>query len=416
MDKLKNKVFWVIFLILTIFTASVLCSYNAQQYNRERMAIVRNFTDVERIGKRQENPFGNAMPPNADGENLTQKPDMPELENIRYMDNTVYTVTLDDNNSVSDIINHSDNEKTEEEITEIAKDILAEKRESKIGNLYFCKYSYKLNDKTLVIIDNSNANSELLITLLISLGILLVLELFILFVSTKLTNWIIKPVQESFDKQKQFIADASHELKTPLAVIMASSEALESNPDEKKWLANIRSESDRMNKLITDLLELAKSEETDDKSEFALGNLSKTVEMSVLTFEGLMFEKGITLDYFIDDNIELDMNAYKIKQLMSILLDNAVKHSESGGKITVELKKDKDIVLSVSNLGEGIPKGDEEKIFERFYRADESRNRDENRYGLGLAIAKNIALSHNATITAFSENGKTTFKTVFKKA
>ena len=227
--------------------------------------------------------------------------------------------------------------------------------------------------------------------------------------------WIAKPVAESFDKQKQFIADASHELKTPLAVIMASSDALEANPNETKWLGNIKSEADRMNKLISDLLELAKSEEIDDTSQFEIANLSKLVEKSCLTFEGVMFEKGAELKYDIDENIEHSVNPYKIKQLMAILLDNAVKHSESGGEITVSLKNEKDIILTVSNLGEGIPKGEEEKIFERFYRADESRNRNENRYGLGLAIAKNIAENHNAGISAKSENGKTTFKVIFKK-
>ena len=419
MDKLKNKVFWVIFLILTIFTTSVLGFYNAQSYNRERIQIVRNLNQIEKFGRQEDAPFGN-MPPNTNSENAPEKtddekPEMPELENIRYMDNTVYTVTLTDDSTVSEVINHSSNGETDEEIQEIANGILAQNKQSKIGNLYFCKYSYTIKNNTLTIVDNSETNSNLLITIIISLGILLLLELLILFISTKLTNWIIKPVQESFDKQKQFIADASHELKTPLAVIMASSEALESNPgEEEKWLANIKSESDRMNKLISDLLDLAKSEAVDDKSEFAVGNLSKTVETSVLTLEGLMFEKGITLDYDIDDNIEMNMNSYKIKQLISILLDNAIKHSEKGGEIQVNLKKDKDIVLTVSNFGEGIPKGEEEKIFERFYRADEARNRNENRYGLGLAIAKNIVLSHGGTISASSENGKTTFKTVFK--
>ena len=405
MDKLKNKVFWVIFLILTIFTTSVVVAYNAQQYNGERLETIRNFNQIERMDKREDFPEGNAPP---------RMPDEKEIKNIRYIDNTVYTVFLNDDKSIKEIVNHSNDDKTDDEISEVAESILAENRESKIGNLFTCKYSYSISNNTLVIIDNENTNSTLLITLLISLGILLLLELLILFISTKITNWIIKPVQESFDKQKQFIADASHELKTPLAVIMASSEALESNPNETKWLENIKSESDRMNKLISDLLDLAKSEETDDKSEFAAGNLSKVVEKSVLTFEGIMFEKGIILEDSIEENIELNMNEYKIRQLVSILLDNAIKHSESGGKITVNLKKDKDIVLTVSNLGEGIPKGEEEKIFERFYRADESRNRNENRYGLGLAIAKNIALSHNGTISASSENGVTTFKTVFK--
>ncbi|MBE6741408.1 MAG: HAMP domain-containing histidine kinase [Ruminococcaceae bacterium] len=408
MDKLRKKVFWVIFLILTIFTTSVFAVYNVQQYNGERLEIVRNFTQIERVGKRVDFPDGNEPP------QMPDEPEQRDFKNIRYMDNTVYTVLLNDDNSVSEIVNHSSDDKTDEEIEEIANDILAENRESKIGNLYTCKYSYSISNSTLVIIDNENTNSVLLKTLLISFALLIALELLILLISLKITKWIIKPVEESFEKQKQFIADASHELKTPLAVIMASSEALESNPSETKWLENIKSESDRMNKLISDLLELAKSESVDDRSEFKTGNISKTVEKSVLTFEGIMFEKGITLDYSIDENIEIEMNEYKIQQLVSILLDNAIKHSDKNGKINVNLKKDRDIVLIVSNTGEGIPKGDEEKIFERFYRADESRNRNENRYGLGLAIAKNIALSHNAEISAASDNGTTTFKVVFK--
>ena len=420
MEKLKNKVFWVIFLILTIFTAGVLGAYNAQVYNRERTAIVHNFDQVEKFGKEGEAPFDKTPIPDANSGEAPSKPkdeELPQkedLNNIRYMDRVVYTVVLNDDNSIEAIINHSSKDITDDEIESIANNVLAENRQSKVGNLYVCDYSYSINNNSLVIIDNENTNKLLLNTLLISAGILLVLELLILLISIKITNWIIKPVQESFDKQKQFIADASHELKTPLAVIMASSEALEGNPSETKWLANIKSESDRMNKLISDLLDLAKSEAIDDKSEFAIGNLSKTVEMSVLTFEGIMFEKGIALDYDIEDNIELEMNVYKIKQLISILIDNAIKHSESSGKITVKLKKEKDIILTVSNLGEGIPKGEEEKIFERFYRADEARNRDENRYGLGLAIAKNIALSHNASITASSDNGTTKFIIVFR--
>lgn len=417
MDKLKNKVFWVIFLILTVFTTSVLGFYNAQIYNRERTDVRRIISQVEKFDGKNEQ-FENSPPANSDNMPEPFENDSFEkrdMKNIRFMDNTIYTVYLNDDKSISDIINHSSNDITDDDIEEIAEIIIAENKESKIGNLYFTKYSYSICNNTLTIRDNSDVNSNLLLTLIISIGILLVLELLILFISTRITNWIIKPVQESFDKQKQFIADASHELKTPLAVIMASSDALESNPDEKKWLENIKSESDRMNKLISDLLDLAKSDAFDDKSEFALGNLSKTIEKSVLTFEGIMFEKGIALEDYIEENIELEMNEYKIRQLVSILIDNAIKHSESGATIRVSLKKEKDIVFTVSNEGEGIPAGEEEKIFERFYRADESRNRNENRYGLGLAIAKNIAISHNAVICARSENGVTTFKTVFKK-
>ena len=291
MGKLKSKVFWVVFLILTVFTTSVLCFYNAQLYSSERSEINRNLSQAEKIGEERIFPFGNS----------DFIPD-DDFGNIRYMDKVVYTVLLNNDNSVAGIISHSDEEIDSDAISEIITEVTENGVQHKIGSLYSCRYSYSASDNAIVIIDNENTNSLLLGTLLISISLLILLELIIFLISRKITSWIIKPVEESFDKQKQFIADASHELKTPLAVIMASCDALESNPDEAKWLENIKSESDRMNKLISDLLELAKSEAVDDRSEFIVGNLSKTVEKSVLTFEGIMFEKGITLDYSIEDN------------------------------------------------------------------------------------------------------------------
>lgn len=408
MKKLKNKVFIVIFLILTVFTTGIFCVYNAQLYNQERKSVERSLNQTIQMS------FG-GLPPSQDNEFKQRK--LSDFGDIRFMDSTVYTIILDSNNNIVKIINHSSNDLSNEEIEEAAVTMISQSCQKSIGNLYFADYSFSLNEgSSIVIVDNASTKELLRNTLLVSLIIYLLLEAIIFIFAKRLTLWITKPVNESFEKQKQFIADASHELKTPLAVIMASSDALESNPAEtSKWLNNIKSESDRMNKLIADLLELAKSEEVNDKSQFVAGNLSKTVEMACLTFESVVFEKGAQLNYCVQDGIELEMNQYKIQQLMSILLDNALKHSEKGSEIKVELKKDKDIVLTVVNKGEGIPKGEEEKIFERFYRADESRNRSENRYGLGLAIAKNIALAHNADISAFSENGLTTFKVVFKK-
>lgn len=209
------------------------------------------------------------------------------------------------------------------------------------------------------------------------------------------------------------MADASHELKTPIAVIMANAEALEKEPEEKKWLNNIKSEADRMNELVTSLLDLAKLEEGKEVQQEE--NLSKIVEMSVLTFESLMYENKIELEYDIQKVINIKCNSSQIKQLVAILIDNAIKHSETNGKISIALKKQKnDTVLTVSNRGKEIPKEIREKIFERFYRADESRNRDTNRYGLGLAIAKNIVENHNGKISVESEKGITTFKVVLK--
>ena len=238
----------------------------------------------------------------------------------------------------------------------------------------------------------------------------------IIIISTKITSWIIKPVIETFNKQKQFITDASHELKTPVAVIMANAEALENEPEETKWLENIKSESERMNELISNLLDLAKLENGAQKEEYNTEDLSKIIEREILTFESLMYENKIKLTYNIEENIKLNCNKMQMKQLIAILLDNAIKHSEKEGEIKVTLQKEKnEINLKVTNKGKEIPKEMQEKIFERFYRADESRNRNTNRYGLGLAIAKSIVTNHNGKIEVQSINGYTTFTIKLKK-
>lgn len=405
MEKLKNKVFFVIFLILTIFLVSILFIFNTQNYHQNVSEIQNTLMRMDNNDRRfYSRPMNEGIP----DEN------MPDRR--IFMDSTIYTVELDSRLNIINIINHTTNEISEDEISNIVKEIVNKKqlKNLNIGNIFFDDYSYlftKNRDK-LIILDNTNARNELMQLLKTSLFIFIVLEIVIIIASKKLTNWIIQPVVEAFNKQKQFIADASHELKTPLSVILASSEALENNPDEKKWLNNIKGESERMSNLVTDLLDMAKSE-YDNKEQYSNENLSKLTEKSILTFEGIIFEKNIKLDYKIEENIEFLCNKNQINQLIGILLDNAVKHSI--GEIKVSLKKEKGIIqLDVTNNGKEIPKEEYEKIFERFYRADESRNRNENRYGLGLAIAKNIVTNHNGKISVNSENGYTTFKVIFK--
>lgn len=393
MEKLKKKIFLVMFAILTIFLVSVLCIFNFQDYNHEKVEIENKLSRME---------------------NDRQAPGMPV-----FMDAVVYTVKYNTSNKVTEVINHTDNNISDEKITQIAEDILESsntKQGSKIGNLYLDKYSYSFQaPNTLTIVDNTSAKAKLESLLKTSILIFALIEVIIIILTVEITRWIIKPVIESFNRQKQFVADASHELKTPIAVIMANAEALEKEPEEKKWLNNIKSEADRMNELVTSLLDLAKLEEGKEKEVQQEENLSKIVEMSVLTFESLMYENKIELKYDIRKDINIKCNSSQIKQLVAILIDNAIKHSETNGKISIALKKQKnDTVLTVSNRGKEIPKEIREKIFERFYREDESRNRDTNRYGLGLAIAKNIVENHNGKISVESEKGITTFKVVLK--
>ena len=396
MSKLRKKIFYTVFGILTAAALIFLLAFNIQNYNDQKDIIKRSMSFNGMAGRNLPGEFTN--------------------RNIRFMDANVATIRLDGNNNIVEIINHSNEDVDTTKIKEIATNILNSKDLEKehIGLLYFEDYSYSFHSgNRLIIVDNFFVQSNLKEVLKNSLVFFLVLELVFIAIANLISHWISRPVEESFEKQKNFIADASHELKTPLSVITASAEALERNPKEKKWLTNIKNESDRMNNLIIDLLDLAKTE--NGNIDLVDGNLSKIVELSALTFEGIAFEKNIKMDYHIDENISIKMNENMIKQVLEILLDNAIKHSKEKGKIEVNLKEDNNIQLTVSNLGEPIPKGEEEKIFERFYRVDKSRNRNDNRYGLGLAIAKNIITLHNGTIKAYSKNGKTTFQINFKK-
>ena len=407
MKKLKNKVFIVIYIILTLFLLSILMISNYQTYQQKANDVKSN---LMRMDNEKNKKFDRKPDDMIDIDVSNEKGQRPI-----FMDTIVYAVTLDENMNITDVVNHTTNSVTDDEIKDIAENIIKNKTTNiKIGNLYIEKYSYSFNkdNTSLIIIDNTQTNAMLLKTLETSILIFIVLEVVIIFISVKLTSWIIKPVIETFNKQKQFIEDASHELKTPLSVIMACSEALENESEEKKWLSNIKSESERMNKLISNLLDMAKSENQNNE-QFAIEEL---IEKSVLTFESLIYEKNINLEYDIEENINTKCDGDQIKQLVGILIDNAIKHSLTKGEIKVKLKKEKEnIVLTVTNKGEEIAKEDREKIFERFYRTDKSRNRNENRYGLGLAIAKNIVTNHNGEISVNSENGYTTFKVIIKE-
>lgn len=235
-----------------------------------------------------------------------------------------------------------------------------------------------------------------------------------LLISLNIANRSIKPIEDSYNKQKQFVADASHELKTPLTTINTNVDVLLSRGDtdaeERKWLGYVKDETERMTKLTNDLLCLARLDHSENSVIMSRVSFSEAVESVILTMEAVAFEKNISLSYSVAPNIFVMSSSEQLKQLVIILLDNALKYTPKGGSVEINLSAP--AVLTVKNTGEGISAEDCKQIFERFYRSDKSRARGSGGYGLGLAIAKSIAESAKGTITASSKLGEYTKFTV----
>ncbi len=237
-------------------------------------------------------------------------------------------------------------------------------------------------------------------------------------ISVLLANWTIKPIASAWNKQKQFVADASHELKTPLAVISANTEVILANPDasvmgQSKWLNYIKSETLRMSKLITNLLTVARMDQNISQTAAAPIRFHELVSNICLSFEPIIYENGKTLNTAIQRNVTICGDEDNIRQLLSILLDNAVLHSTSGAEITVTLSRDAQdkMRLAVSNTAEDIPKEQLSHLFERFYRIGKPNS--PNGSGLGLSIAKTIVEDMKGVLTVHSENGTITFVATF---
>ncbi|MBQ8209979.1 MAG: GHKL domain-containing protein [Clostridia bacterium] len=259
----------------------------------------------------------------------------------------------------------------------------------------------------IVIIDISNDMSIIRTLLLMSVIIIIFSLIFVFIFTYYLSKWAIKPVQSAFENQQRFISDASHELKTPLTVISANADVLESEIGNNKWLDSIKSQSGIMNGLVHDLLDLARLDEKMEEMIKTQLDLSSIVLNKSLEFECTAFEAGKVFEQDITPDISYYGNEESIKHLVTILVDNAIKHSNENGLIRVTLTTDGNKkVFQVFNTGNSIKNSEKDKIFNRFYRSDESRNRATGGYGLGLAIAKSIVDAHNGTISVEGEEDK----------
>lgn len=271
------------------------------------------------------------------------------------------------------------------------------------------------------ILDAASLRAEAAETALISLlGFAVACCLFALL-ARALSKAIVRPVEENMQMQKRFVADASHELKTPLTVIDANAAVLEQSVGQSKWLDYIKEQTGRMSGLVNELLQLANLEEARDadaprpREKY---DASEAVLSAALPFESVAFEQGVTLETDTPDTLEAFGCRKDLEQLTAILIDNAVKHSPAGETVQVSLassparhgrKEGAALELRVANAGDAIPPEALPHIFDRFYRVDESRTHRDNSYGLGLAIARGLAEKNGGSIAAASRDGRTEF-------
>lgn len=269
-------------------------------------------------------------------------------------------------------------------------------------------YQIEKDNGTLMVFTDKSAEIDMLnklirTTITIGVAAFLLLSVAAFFLSVQ----VVKPLKTAFEKQKQFVSDASHELKTPVTVISANADVLSDEIGENKWLTYIKSQTERMNILVNDLLNLTRLENNTADFMRLDFNLSKAIVNTALPFECQAFETNKKFIVDVDDDITINGSEKHIKQMAAIFIDNALKYSNDGGTVRVTLKKAGDKkILTIFNTGKGIRESEKDKIFERFYRSDESRNRSTGGYGLGLAIAKSIIDKHRFRISVETKEGE----------
>lgn len=324
-----------------------------------------------------------------------------------------FTVLIDSYGNIYKYVSENNGMYTDEELAALATKVLIRGKSS--GSVDHMLYTVKeaSSGKMIVFMDNriTEANIRAVQFYSFIFGGIGLITLFA--VTVLLAQWLTRPVEEAFNKQKSFISDVSHELKTPLAVITANSDALESEIGESKWLGYIKNEAYKMSGLVNSMLTLTRMESKENRQPFRRIDFAETVRSAVMAFESIAYEKNVDLSVKIPAPVFVSGDEEKLSRLAAILTDNAVKYTEPGGKITVSLKSGRNkAVLEVANTGKEIAPEDRKKIFDRFYRADKARSRESGSYGLGLSIAKTIVSSHHGSISVDCRNGLVIFTVV----
>ena len=324
-----------------------------------------------------------------------------------------FSVWLDDQKQIVNTNMDSVSTITEQDVEDYTDKVL--KRGKERG--WIGDYRYRImdteNGTTVVFVNGNTYNNTSNRLLFTALLVLLGSASLILILTVVVSKRAVRPVAESYEKQRQFITDANHELKTPLTLILSNLDIVESELGKNEWLDDIRSEGERMGLLINQLVTLSRMDESTDSVMREEFNLSSAVADTVSEFESLAEERGHTLTSSISPSVYYYGDESLIRRLTAILLDNAIKYCDAGGNIQLSLTCRRHQVLTVENTYQDVDKLELNRLFDRFYRADKARTFSGS-FGIGLSIAQSIVKSHKGNIAAYRKSGIIGFRVELK--
>ncbi len=416
--KLQRKFITTNMLLVSLVLLAVFCAQTFSAYQR-------SYQLVRHVQLQALEWITHSLSPSFVFDRIPPEPHPQERRDQGFPSVPTFAVEIDDDHHVIALRTGPGVEVTQETAQAAVDEALAQAhhqegvlREQKLSYLYCLDGTRQF----LAFADNSSIGSTVWNQVRTSVLICAAALLAFFLISWFLAKLSLRPVERAWDQQRQFVADASHELKTPITVILANTSILLSHPQDpvqlqRKWIDYIQDEAGRMKALVDDLLFLAKSDAQRLPLHPTLVRLDQLVTGSLLPFESVAFERSVTLSDQIAPDLTIEGDETQLRRLVVILLDNAVKYAGEHGTVTVTLDAPQGRpCLSVHNTGPAIPPEHLPHLFERFYRADSARDRTQGGYGLGLAIAKSIVEAHTARISVTSSpQAGTTFTVSFPK-
>ena len=315
------------------------------------------------------------------------------------------------------VLSNSLEDTTDKDILNMTKGLQKSgKRFGSIDNYIYLVRILKSGNTVYIFVNNKEALQNSKQFFIVSIFIFLLSVIVFTIISYYLSRWMIKPSEKAIKNQKIFVANISHDLKTPITIIRANADLIENEVKNKKSIKYIQQETEKLNHLVNEMLTLTRIDNTISKENFKNFNFGDSLFDVVLPFESIAYEKGIKFNINIDESTNYFGNETNIQKLAEILIDNAMSYTAKGGIVDVDAyENSKAVTLSVTNTGEPISDEKKEEIFDRFYRESKSRESTGNHYGLGLSIASTIVKKHNGKISVESKNGKNTFTVTLPK-